>query len=125
METTTHTRIRIGDIGGLITWVVGLCAILLGVAAASSGDGLLPGFFMLGTLAMFISLCWSLASMASAVTLLGREPERAMTALLLNATPGAARPSSLARRGPCTPRDGLRPASCRKNVTLDTIARVE
>jgi hypothetical protein len=91
METTTQTRIGIGDVGGLIMWAAGLCLILIGLVLAGSSDELFPGpgadFLMLGMLAMFTGLCWSLASMGAAVTLLGREHGRATTALWLNATP--------------------------------------
>ncbi len=87
MDATTHTRFGVGDLGALIVWVVGLMLILSGPAAADSGDRPFPGFLVLGTLVLFISLCWSLTSMASVVARLGREPETAMTALCLNAAP--------------------------------------
>jgi hypothetical protein len=88
MDVTAHTRVGIGELGGLITWAVGLGVVLVGATVrkpdAIAGGSALP-FYLLGTLAMFIGLCWSLATMAAAVTRLpGRNSGTALTTLWLN-----------------------------------------
>lgn len=90
MNATTYTRVGIGELGGLVTWAVGLGMLLVGATVedpkAIAGGSALP-FYLLGTLAMFIGLCWSLATMAVAVTRLsGRSSGTALTTLWLNGT---------------------------------------
>jgi hypothetical protein len=89
MDAVTHTRVGIGEIGGLITWAAGLGLLLVGAMAgkpeAIAGGSALP-CYLLGTLAMFIGLCWSLASMAIAVTRLSDDGATAVTSLWLNAS---------------------------------------
>jgi hypothetical protein len=90
MNAATHTRVGIGELGGLITWAVGLGLLLVDVMVehpqAIAGGSALP-FYLLGTLAMFIGLCWSLAAMAVAVTRLsGRSGGTALTTIWLNGT---------------------------------------
>jgi len=90
MDATTHTRLGVADLGGLIMWATALCLLLVGVAADGSGDAVSGGqgvaFYLLGTLTMFTSLCWSLASMAVAVTRLSHDRATAVTSLWLNAS---------------------------------------
>ena len=90
MDATTHARLGVADLGGLIMWATALCLLLAGVAAEGSGDAVAGGqgvaFYLLGTLTMFTSLCWSLASMAAAVTRLSHDRATAVTALWLNAS---------------------------------------
>jgi hypothetical protein len=90
VDATTDTRLGVADLGGLIVWAVSLCLLLVGVAADNGGDGVAGGpglaFYLLGTLAMFTSLCWSLASMAAAAARLNRDGGTAVTSLWLNAS---------------------------------------
>jgi hypothetical protein len=90
MDTITQTRVGIGELGGLITWATGLGLLLVGAMAenpgAIAGGSALP-CYLLGTLAMFIGLCWSLATMAVAATRLSDQTSRtAVTTLWLNGT---------------------------------------
>jgi hypothetical protein len=84
--------LRLADVGGLITWGIGLGLLLAGFLADSSSDGVAGGpgltFYLLASLAMFAGICWSLSSMAVAVVRLARGRDRgaSLTTLWLNAT---------------------------------------
>jgi hypothetical protein len=92
MDAHTDTRLRLADLGGLITWGIGLGLLLAGFLADSSSDGVAGGpgltFYLLASLAMFAGICWSLSSMAVAVVRLARGRDRgaSLTTLWLNAT---------------------------------------